>query len=351
MLDHVFYGNELRDWGISVLIILGALILNKIIHLLNKHVFQKMAAKTKSRFVQILFESLEAPILLGVMLGAIWVALGRLDISAKFQEVVLHAYQILTVLNATWFFSRLLTSLLEESTKKKSETGKNRKYVDTKFIPLIRRFLVGIIWVIGGITALGNVGVTITALLSALGIGGVAIALASQDLVKNLLAGVTIFTDQPFRIGDRIRFSDIDGNVEDIGLRSTRIRTLDKRIVTIPNYKIMDAAIENVNSEPMRKVVVKLALTYNTKPEKLTETMNLLKEMPQRVKYVSAKDLVVAFTEFADSALIITFIYYVEKKGNVFETNTNVNLEIIRMIEEAGVSFAYPTQTVYIEQE
>lgn len=352
MFEKVFYGNSLQDWGISVLIIVGALILNKIIQILNKRVFLKLTAKTKSSLDDILFGSLEAPVLLGVVLVAIWVALIRLDTPAKFHDMVVYAYKILTVLNVTWFFARLLTSFLDESVKAKpGEDKKTRIHLDRKFLPLAKRFLLIIVWVIGGVTALSNVNVSVSALLGTLGIGGVAVALASQDTIKNLLAGVTIFTDQPFRIGDRIRFGDIDGTVEDIGLRSTRIRTLEKRLLTIPNYKIMDAAIENVNSEPMRKVVLKLGLTYDTTPEKMNEAMDILREMPKRVKYVSPKDIVAAFTDFGDFSLGITFIYYIEKKGDIFTTNSNVNMDILTTFNNAGLNFAFPTQTIYVEKD
>lgn len=345
-LEKNVYGNALEDWAISLIIIIGALILNKIIQLLNRRVFQRMAAKTKNRFDDILFQSLESPVLLGVVLVAIWVAFSRLTTPGKMNDIIRESYKILTVLNITWFFARLLGSLLDESVRKTKEQGRKVR-VDNKFLPLVRRSINIVVWAIGIITALGNAGISISALLGTLGVGGVAIALASQDTIKNLLAGITIFTDHPFQIGDRIRFSGIDGNVEDIGLRSTRIRTLEKRILTIPNSKLMDAAIENVNTEPMRKVTLKLGLIYDTHPDKMNEAMDLLKNMPNKVKYVSPKDMVVAFTDFGDFSLGITFIYYVEKKGNVFNTNTNVNMEILTSFNNAGLVFAYPTQTIY----
>ncbi len=349
MWESVLYGNELKDWIISIIIIVGALVLNKIIQLLNKHVFKKMAAKTKNRFDDILFDSLEVPVLLGVTLIAIWIAFSRLNTPDNINRIVTDAYKILTTLNVTWFFVRLLSSLLDESVKFNKDRGKKSR-VDNKFLPLIRRSINIIVWTIGIVTALGNAGISISALLGTLGLGGIAIALASQDTIKNLFAGVTIFTDRPFQIGDRIRFSGFDGTVEDIGLRSTRIRTLDKRILTIPNHKIMDVAIENVNTEPMRKVTLKIGLDYNTSPEKMNEAMSILREMPDKVKYVSKKDMVVSFSEFADSALIITFIYYIEKKGNVAETNTSVNMEILSSYNNAGLNFAFPTQTIYLEK-
>ena len=352
MWENVFYGNSFKDWTISLAVIVGALLLNKLIQILNVKVFQKLAARTKTRFDDILFRSLESPVLLGILLIAIWVALNRLETPDKFHAFLSNAYHILTTLNVTWFFARLLTSLIDEKGKAtaEKEAEKIGKRFDIRFMPLVRRTILYLVWTIGGVMALKNGGYDVKTLIGALGIGGVAIALAAQDTMKNLLAGITIFVDRPFLIGDLIRFSGFDGFVEDIGLRSTRIRTLDNRLLTVPNYKVMDDAIENVDSEPMRKVILKLGLTYDTTPEKMNEAMDLLKTLPQRVSFVSSGDLVVAFTEFGDFSLGITFIYYIEKEGGIYQTMSNVNMDILSTFNNAGLNFAFPTQTLYVEK-
>lgn len=351
MLEKTFLNNTLENWGISVLIIVGALLLNKIIQILNRRVFRRLAARARSSFIDILLDSLESPVLFGVMIVAVVVALGRLELGET--PNLIKAYKLLITLDATWFFARLLASLLERSFKHggAGHGGHARKRrLDPKFLPLTRRIVLIFVWIIGIITGLKNVGADLGAILGTLGIGGAAFALASQDLLKNLLAGVTIFVDQPFQLGDRIRFSGVDGIVEDIGLRSTRIRTLDRRLLTIPNYRIMDDTIENVNSEPMRKVTLKLGLTYDTTPDKMNEAMTLLRTIPQRVPHVSPDDLVAAFTDFGDFALGITFIYYIEKDGDIFEVNSAVDMDILSTFNAAGLNFAFPTQTIYVEK-
>jgi MscS family membrane protein len=161
-----------------------------------------------------------------------------------------------------------------------------------------------------------------------------------------------LFTDHPFRIGDRIRFDNIDGEVEDIGVRSTRIRTLDMRIVTIPNYKIVDASIENVTDEPGRRIVMKLSLNYQTSQEKMKEAIAILKSIPHTVNDVESKDLSATFSDFGDSALVITYIYFIGKSSlDIMETISKVNFEILNRFNQAGLDFAFPTQTVYIEKE
>jgi MscS family membrane protein len=315
-------------------------------------VFLKLFSKTKNRYDDILFKSLEAPILLGIMLIAIWVAAIRLDLEYTIHEHISNSYKVLAVLNITWFFVRLFISLLEELVRKADEKSKAEgKHFDNKLLPLTKRFVTIFIWSIGIVIALRNVGVNVKALLGTLGIGGIALALASQDTIKNIIGGITLFVDKPFRIGDRIIFDNIDGNVEDIGIRSTRIRTLDKRLLTIPNYKIVDAVIQNVSGEPKRRVLMKIGLTYNTAPEKMQEAINILKSMPQIIKEVDSKDLAANFTDFGDSALVITYIYYIKKSSpDVIASQSKVNFEILTKFNQAGLDFAFPTRTIYIEK-
>lgn len=349
MLEQLFYGNTLRNWFISLAIILGALVLNKIIILLNKYVIHRLTNKTKSNLDDILFKMLQAPVLLGIALFAIWIAAARLNLGTGIENFILKSFNILIVLNITWFAARLVNALIEEYWVPKEDESKHKK-LDSHLISIIRRTILSMIWALGGVMALNNAGYDVKALLGTLGIGGLAFALAAQDTIKNIFGGITIFTDRPFRIGDRIKVDKFDGVVEDIGIRSTRIRTLEKRLVVIPNYKLTDMPVENISEEPMRRVMMKLGLTYNTTPDKMNEAMAILKDMPNRVSEVHEKDVVVAFTDFTDFSLAITFIYYIKKNADVMETPSQVNTEILRAFNKACLNFAYPTQTVYLEK-
>jgi len=351
MFEQIFYKNSLRDWLISLAIIAGALILNKIIILLNKHLIQKLTAKTKNRLDDILFKMLQAPVLLGIILVAIWFAARRLELGTHIENTILKAYKVLTVINITWFVARLANALLEEYLAPKAADKNTLKYLDNHLMSILRRAVLAVIWSFGVVMALNNVGVDVGTLIAGLSIGGLAFALAAQDTIKNIYGGFTIFTDRPFRIGDRIKVDSFDGFVEEIGIRSTRIRTLEKRLVTMPNYKLVEASVENISEEPMRRVLMKLGLTYNTTPEKMNEAMSILRDIPNRVNNVFEKDIVVAFTDFTDFSLVITFVYFIRRDADVMETPSQVNTEILRAFNAAGLQFAYPTQTVYIEKD
>ena len=347
MLENELWGNTIENWGISILIILGAIIIVKLLSLLGKKVIKPFVTGTDNHLDDVIFYSLEAPVKFAIILLGIWIAIHRLVYPDSFVKVVDNAYSILIVLDITWFFGRLFSSLLQVYWGKQSNGQAN------KMMPIIKRTILVIVWLIGIVMALSNVGVNISALLGTLGIGGIAFALAAQDTVKNVFGAFTILTDKPFSIGDTIRVDSYEGTVVDVGVRSTKIMNYDKRIITFPNYKITDTSIVNISSEPMRRVVLNLGLTYDTTSEKMKEALELLKSIPKRVENVSSNpsDIVAVFTEYSDSELAIMYIYFIEKQGDILGVTSNMNMEILAAFNKAGLNLAFPTRTVYIQKD
>jgi len=350
MLETEILGNTVEDWGISILIVVGAYVITKLISYFNKKVVQPFVKKTRNKLDDIIYDAIESPIIFAIMLLGLWIAIHRLVYPDRFVTAVDSAYKILIVLNATWFFARLINSIIEVYWINKADTSQRTIRHTTKMMPVVKRSILVIVWIIGGIMALSNVGVNISALLGTLGIGGIAFALAAQDTIKNIFGAFTIFTDRPFSIGDTIRIDSFEGTIIDVGVRSTKMRDYDKRIITFPNYKVADASIINISSEPMRRVVMKIGLTYDTTPEKMNKALSILQEMPSKIEFVSPKDLITNFSDFTDSALVITFIYFIENRGDIGKTTSNVNLEVLTAFNKAGLSFAFPSQTLYIEK-
>ena len=345
MLEYELWGNTLESWGISILIIVGAVVVVKLISLFSRKVLKPFITRTPNHLDNVIYYSLESPIKFAVMLLGIWIAIHRLVYPDNFVKTIDNAYRILIVLDITWVFARLIGGLLEIYLRKES-TGQTHK-----MMPIIKRTALVLVWIIGIVMALSNIGVNISALLGTLGIGGIAFALAAQDTVKNIFGAFTIFTDKPFNIGDTIRVDSFEGTVIDVGARSTKIMDYDKRIITFPNYKITDAI--NISSEPRRRVVLNLGLTYDTTPEKMKEALDILKAIPERVENVSSNpsDTTAVFTNYADSALVIMYIYFIEKQGDILGVTSNMNMEILSSFNKAGLEFAFPTQTVYIQKD
>jgi len=351
MLENVIWGNSLENWGISVLIIIGTMLIAKLVSLFNRKVVKRFTEKTANRLDDIVYQAIESPILFAIMLAGIWISFYRLDFPDGFIKGIGTSYRILVVLNATWFFAHLINSFIEVYwTNASDDSARTRKHT-SRMMPVVKRSILVIVWCIGIVMALSNVGVNITALLGTLGIGGIAFALAAQDTIKNIFGAFTIFTDRPFSIGDTVKIDQFEGTIVDVGIRSTKIRNYDKRLITLPNYKVADASIINITAEPMRRVVMKLGLTYSTTPEKMEKAMDILLKIPDKVEYVASKDLVANFTDFLDSALVITFIYFIQKRGDIGKVTSNVNMEILRSFNGAGIEFAFPTQTIYVGKD
>jgi len=159
-----------------------------------------------------------------------------------------------------------------------------------------------------------------------------------------------IFTDKPFRLKDRIVVSGYDGTVEEIGVRSTRLKTLAGRIVTIPNAKFADAPVENISVEPSRKVVLVLGMTYDTTPDQMQDAMDTLKAINEANDNTEEKT-VVAFCGFGDFSLNIKLIYYIKKGSDIAGTESDQNMTILRQFNDKGLEFAFPTQTLYNIQQ
>lgn len=347
MLEQEIWGNTVQSWGISILIIIGAYLLVKILELFSKKVLAPFVNRTNNHLDDVIYYSLESPIKFAIMLLGIWIAIHRLAYPDNFVNVVDNAYRILIILDITWFFGRLFSGLLQNYWGQKSDGATNR------MMPVIKRSIWVIVWIIGIVMALSNIGINISALLGTLGIGGIAFALAAQDTVKNIFGAFTIFTDKPFTIGDTINVNGCEGTVVDVGVRSTKILGYDKRITTLPNYKITDASIINISSEPMRRVTISLGLTYDTTPAKMKEALEILRAIPQRVENVSTdpSNITANFSDYTDSALVITYYYYIVKPGDVLKVASDMNMEILSSFNKAGLNFAFPTQTLYLHND
>lgn len=347
MLEQEIWGNTVENWAISIFIIVGAVILVKLLSLFGKKVIKPFTNRTTNRVDDIIYYSLESPVKFAVILLGIWIAIHRLVYPDSFVKVVDNAYRILIILDITWIFARLFSGLLQIYWGHKSDGKTNT------MMPVIKRTILVVVWIIGLVMALSNIGVNISALLGTLGIGGIAFALAAQDTVKNIFGAFTIFTDKPFSIGDTINVNGSEGTVVDVGVRSTKILGYDRRITTLPNYKITDTSIVNISSEPMRRVTVKLGLTYDTTPEKMKEALDILRDIPKRMENVSdnPSDITAVFTDYADSALVITYYYYIKKQGDILKVTSDMNLEILTSFNKAGLNFAFPTQTLYVYKD
>lgn len=345
LFQRKIYHNSIADWLISLAIIAITLLAARLLYILLSRVVKVFTSKTETKLDDLLVIKLETPAIFCTVLIGLNIALERLHFTPTSDANIHRAFVFLTAISITWFLVRVVHALIEEYLRPYSQREDNK--LDEQIILLVERGASLLLWTLGVIAGLNNAGFDVGALIAGLGIGGLALALAAQDTVKNIFGGVMVFLDKPFKLGDRIKIENFDGFVEYIGIRSTRLKTLEGRIVTIPNAQFSDSPIENISIEPARRVVTVLGLVYETPPEKLQEAIRILRNIADTSTKLVNADTLVFFENFGAYSLDIKFIYFIRKGEEIFSVQSEINTEILKRFNEAGLQFAYPTQTLY----
>ena len=343
-LSKEIFGNPIENWLIAIGILVGSFVFVKILYWVFSNIFQKITSKTTNSLDDTLLRTLQKPITFLVIVSAYFYSVKFLHFSLNTESILLNIAYIFIALGITSIISRIIDAVISEvilPISEKSETS-----FDNHLIPVIQKAVRAIIWSLGVVVGLDNIGFDITAMIAGLGIGGLALALAAQDSVKNIFAGIMIFLDKPFKIKDRIKIDGHDGVVEEVGLRSTRIRTLEGRIVTIPNCTFTDNSVINVTSQPALKVKINLGLTYDTNENDMQKAINILQDIVKNQDAIT-DDYAAGFNGFGDFSLNILFMYYVRPESHWLNTQTLVNKEVLKRFNEEGLEFAFPTQTIY----
>ena len=343
-LNTTYYGNTVQQWLISLGIILFVVLLGKVLYWIFSKTVKAFTRKTKTKLDDIIVDLIEEPIVFMLMAAGIWFAFTLLTLPEAFSSAINNSLNILIAILIGWLLVRLFDALYEGILQPWSEKTEND--LDDQLMPILRKGVRLIIWLMAIIIGLNNAGYNVGALLAGLGIGGLAFALAAKDTVSNIFGGFTIFADQPFRINDRVQIDGYDGTIIEIGVRSTRLKTLAGRIVTIPNSTFTDAPVENVSREPSRKITLDLGLTYDTSADNMERAMQILKDINQNNTHTEEKTII-SFNGFGDFAMNIMFIYYIKSGESNADTQTEINLDILRQFNSKGLEFAFPTQTLY----
>lgn len=349
-LEKDFYWNTVvGEWLLALAVILGSVLLGRVIFWLFSNVVKKFTAKTKTNIDDIVIDMVEEPLSFAIAILGIWYGLDSLNLPDAGHAWINRIYYLLIIFNIAWLINRLIDAIIEEYLVPIIE--KSESDLDDQLLPILRKGIHATVWIMAVIIGLNNAGYDVGALIAGLGIGGLALALAAQDTVANLFGGITIFIDQPFTINDWIKINSYEGIIEEVGIRSTRIRTFEGRLVTIPNKVFAESAIENVSAEPSRRVILMLGLTYDTTPEKMKLSLATLAEVYTTFSEHLEEKHLELFDSFGDFSLNIKFVYYIKKGEDVFDINSRMKLEILERFNAAGLDFAFPTQTIHATVE
>ena len=232
--------------------------------------------------------------------------------------------------------------------KRRAELTASR--LDDQLVPITNTVLKVATLVIGMLFILGNLGVNVTSLVAGLGLGGLAVALAAQDTFRNLLGGVTIFADRPYQVGDWVVVGGIEGTVEYVGFRSSRVRTFYNSVVTVPNGRIVDSHVDNMGLRRWRRYKTTLGLDYHTTPDQVQAFVEGIRALIRANPGMRQDFYIIEFTEFGPSSLDIMVYCFIDAPDWNAELRTRhvLNLDIMRLAAELGVGFAFPTQTLHV---
>jgi len=257
---------------------------------------------------------------------------------------IVYAAVVWQVIAIALCFVRYGTKRLLEKDQDEDGTVDPNATTAANLINLIAKI---VLYVLGALFVLSNLGVEVTSLIAGLGIGGVAVAFALQGVLSDLFASFSIYFDKPFRIGDFIVVGSDMGTVEKIGIKSTRLRTLQGEELVISNAELTTARVQNFKKMRERRVVIEFGITYETAPEKVRAVDGIVKNIVENIAQLRFDR--VHFKSFGDSALIFEVVYYVESDDYVLymDTREAFNLALLDAFTKEGIAFAYPTQTIY----
>lgn len=346
-LDHSFFGNPLRDWGISAAILVVTVAALFLMRSLLRGRLQKLTDTRGGVFFKVARHIVGQSKGWFLLLIAFNVAFRSIDATEALELLFSRALVIgMLVQFGIWAVAGLGRFMLIRREEQLEEDAGAVAAMD------IVSFLTKVsVWTIVFLLVLDNLGVNITALVAGLGVGGIAVALAAQNIISDLFASLSIVLDRPFALGDFLVIDDFYGNVEKVGLKTTRVRSLSGEQLVFSNNDLLNSRIRNYGQMVERRIVFKVGVVYQTSHEMLAELPRIIEDII--VKQDSARFDRAHFQNFGDYSLNFEIVYYVESSDYklYMDIQQAVNLEIVRRFAEAGIEFAYPTQTLFVEKD
>jgi len=346
-LKQEYFGNTIYLYFAAIAIILGGLLLIKIIKSVVLHRLKKWSEKTETRIDDLIIKGLERTAIPLLYIAVFYIGINTLNLNEKINNAV----HTVSVILLTFFGIRTLISILRYAIhsflQKKGELENREKQI--RGIITIASF---IMWSLGFIFLLDNLGFKISTVIAGLGIGGIAIALAAQTILGDLFSYFVIFFDRPFQIGDTINIAaDKIGTVEYIGIKTTRLRSLSGEQLIVSNTDLVNSRIHNYKRMERRRVVFQLGVVYDTPADTLSQIGSLIKDIITNVPDTAFDRA--HFVSYGNFSLNFEVVYYVLSADYVkyMDIHQEINLAIYREFEKRKIIFAFPTQTLYLNNQ
>ena len=347
LLNQIIFGVPLYRLALALLTFFGFLLLRKVFVLIVLGAAHRFTRRTATEIDDVVLRIVSRP------LSFLFIALGiflALKIVGLENEVVVKVFKTFFIFVIAWTAYNLVVALEDQFYRFAEKFGREfAKEIGGFFVKVSKAFVL----VVGGVAVLQEWGINVSALIASLGLGGLAFALAAKDTAANLFGGLTVLADKSMRVGDWIKIGDVEGIVEDIGLRTTKIRSFEKSLIVVPNQFLANQSLENFSRRNVRRIKMTIGLTYSTTRDQMVKILKEIREMLRNHPGI-AKDqlLMVYFTDFGDSSLDI-FVYCFTNTADwakYLEIREDVNLKIMEIVERNGASFAFPSRSIYVEK-
>jgi len=347
ILSLSFAGNTLFDYSFAAVVFIISIFILKIFKFIIVHKLKKLTKKTKTEIDDLIIDIIDR---------VHWPFYILLSLYISVQTIVIPDYAVtalhyIFIILFTYYIVKGINSIIDYSSEKIIQKAeKENKGEDTSFVGVLSRIIKIIMWIFAFVLVLSNMGYNISTILAGLGIGGIAIALALQSILGDIFAAFSLYFDKPFQKGDFIIIDNDMGTVKHIGIKTTRIETLQGQELVVSNKELTDKRINNYKKMEKRRVAFGFGVTYQTPTAKLKKIPDNVKKIINSIKGVEANRI--HFKQFGDSSLNFEVVYYIDSNDyNVYmDVQQEINLKIKQEFEKEKIEFAYPTQTIFVEK-
>ena len=348
--DIQFLNIALWQWIALLVLVLFAAITSWFLTVLVVRLLGTLVAFTKTTIDDKMRVAAAGPIRLAIAVLVFHAGMVPLGLGVEAMGFLAALLNALFIVAVTWLllrFTDVLSSAVEARLVERGEVGA------MSLVPPGRKFVKAIVVILALVAMLSNFGFNVAALLAGLGVGGIAVALAAQKTIENLFGGIILYTDRPVRVGDFCRFGDKMGTIEEIGIRSTRIRTLDHTVITIPNATFSNMELDNITARERIRLLAILTVRYETTPDQLRYILVEIRKLLYSHERVIPDTPRVRFINFGAYSLDIEVLAYVNSTdwAEFLGIREDIFLRIMDIIQASGTGFAFPSQTLYMGKD
>jgi MscS family membrane protein len=347
-MDQTFFGISLGRFAAALTVLLCAILVKKLVGQFFVRVLQPIANRTQSDFDNRALQAIRKPAEFLAVIVGFSIAFTLLHLPADLEKLTSAGIKLLIAFDIAWALYNLVDVLDALMLKWANRTETD---LDDHLLPFVRKSLRIFIVVMAFIMVVQNLGYSISGLLASLGIGGLAIALAAKDALSNIFGSIMILLDRPFAIGDWVQTGELEGTIEEVGFRSTKIRTFAKTQITVPNSVLMNMPINNYSRMPKRRIKMTVGVTYATSSDQMRTAVADIRQMLRDHPAIDQEFFLVNFTEFGASSLDIMVYCFTSSTvwQEYLDARQDVCLKIMDILEEMGLEIAFPSRTIYLE--